>query len=398
MELSQVAQNATPSATLSINSRAKELEAQGEDVVKFTVGEPDFDTPENIKQAAHRAIQAGFTKYTPAAGMPELRRAIADKLHQDNGLDYEPDQVLVSNGGKQTLYMLMLSLVEDGDDVLLPAPYWVSYPEQARICGANPVAVDCTQTPDLKLTADLLEDAITVDSKLLVLNSPCNPSGAVLDEQALREIVDVAVDHDLWIICDEIYEKLIYDGLEHASPAGFGQDAYEHVLTVNGVSKTYAMTGWRIGYAAGPKEVIQAASRMQSNMTSGPNSIAQKAALEAIVGKQDSVGDMRDTFLERREVLMGLVDDIPGISCTTPQGAFYAFPNISELLGSSYNGKTIDTCQQFAQTLIEDFGVAAVPGAPVGADGFLRLSYAVSDDEIKKGLERLADFASALQD
>jgi len=397
MELSQVAQNATPSATLSINSRAKELEAQGEDVVKFTVGEPDFDTPENIKQAAHRAIQAGFTKYTPAAGMPELRQAIAEKLGEENGLDYEPGQVLVSNGGKQTLYMLMLSLVGEGDDVLLPAPFWVSYPEQARICGANAVPVDCTQTPDLKLTADLLEDAITENSKVLVLNSPCNPTGTVLDEQALRDIVDVAIENDLWIISDEIYEKLLYDGLEHTSPAAFGQEAYEHVLTVNGVSKTYAMTGWRIGYAAGPKEVIQAASRMQSNMTSGPNSIAQKAALEAITGEQDSVDDMRNTFMERRDTIMGLLEDIPGVSCTKPQGAFYAFPDISELLGSSYKGKKVETCQQFAQTLIEDFGVAAVPGAPFGAEGYLRLSYAVADEEMKKGLERLADFASALQ-
>jgi len=392
MKLSEIAAAAQPSATLSIASKAKKLARDGVDVVMFTVGEPDFDTPDTIKQAAHLAIQAGYTKYTPAAGMPELRRAIADKLHRDNGLEYEPEQVIVSNGGKQALYIIMLCLVGPGDEVLIPAPYWVSYPEQARICGARPVPVDCTRSEGLKLTAPLLKNALTERSKLLVLNSPCNPTGAVLSEQEMREIVEVALDHDLWILSDEIYEKLIYDGMEHVSAAALSDRAYERVVTVNGVSKTYAMTGWRIGYAAGPRDVIEAASRLQSNMTSAPNTIAQKAALEAIGGPQDSVAQMRQTFCERRDLMLRLLEELPGVRCTKPHGAFYAFPNVSSLLGKTYGERRVDNSIQLAEALLEEVALAVVPGSPFGAEGYIRLSYAVSNETIRKGMERLDSF------
>ena len=392
MKLSKIAAQAQPSATLSIASKAKKLAKDGVDVVMFTVGEPDFDTPETIKQAAHLAIQAGYTKYTPAAGLPELRQAIAGKLRRDNGLEYGPEQVIVSNGAKQVLYLIMLCLVGPGDDVLIPAPYWVSYPDQARMCGARPVPIDCTHSEGLRLTAPLLRAALTSRSKLLVLNSPCNPTGSVLDERELREIVEVALEHDLWILSDEIYEKLIYDGAEHVSAASFSDRAYEHVVTVNGVSKTYAMTGWRIGYAAGPKAVIEAASHLQSNMTSAPNTIAQKAALEAITGPQESVAEMRDTFRERRDLMLDLLKEVPGVTCTKPQGAFYAFPDVSTVLGKTYGGRRVGNSVELAEALLQEVALAVVPGLPFGAEGYIRLSYAVSTESIEKGVERLAGF------
>jgi len=395
MKLSRIAAAAEPSATLSLNARAKELAREGLDVVMFTVGEPDFDTPDNIKQAAHRAIQSGYTKYTPAPGIPELRAAVADKLRRDNGLDYGADQIIISNGAKQALYLIMLCLIQEGDDVLIPAPYWVSYPEQVRICGARPVAVDCTGTEDLKLTGELLRKSITSASKLLVLNSPANPTGAVLRERELRDIVEVALAHGLWIVADEIYEKLIYDGLEHVSLAGLGDEAYGRVITLNGVSKTYAMTGWRIGYAAGPRDVIEAASRLQSNLTSGPNSIAQKAALEALTGPQDSVAEMRQQFQERRDLMVRLLNEVPGVSCLKPEGAFYCFPDVSGLLGRTYGGKRVQNSVQLAEALLDEVKLAVVPGSPFGAEGYVRLSYAVSRETIQEGIERLAEFAAA---
>ena len=393
--LSRVGAGAKASATLALNARARALRRQGMDVAMFSVGEPDFDTPDNIKQAAHRAIQSGFTKYTPAAGMPELREAVAAKFKRDNGLDYEPDQILVSNGGKHTLFQIMLCLVEAGDEVLLPAPYWVSYADQAVICGATPVAIDSTGREDLKLTPQALEAAITPRSKLLMLNYPCNPTGVVLTADEMRALVDVALEHDLWVISDEIYESLIYDGLEHVSPAGFSAEALAHVVTVNGVSKTYAMTGWRIGYAGGPVEVIRAAARLQSNMTSAPNSIAQKAALEALTGQQDSVAEMRRAFDERRKLVVEGLNALPGIRCTMPQGAFYAFPDCRELLGKSYAGRRVETSAELADALADQVQMVVVPGEPFGAPGFLRISYATSAAELEKGLARLRQFVES---
>jgi aspartate aminotransferase len=392
MELSKVAAEAEASATLALNARAKALARDGVDVVSFTVGEPDFPTPENIRQAAIRAIQAGFTHYTPAAGMPELREAISQKFKDENDLDYGPDQVLVSSGGKHCLFQVMMALVENGDEVLLPAPYWVSYASQARFCGATPVVIDCTTREDLKLTPELLRGAITPKSKLLVLNSPSNPTGVVMTDDELRAVVEVALEHDLWIISDEIYERLVYDGLQHTSPAAFSAEAYEHVVTMNGVSKTYAMTGWRIGYAGGPEQVIQAAARMQSNMTSAPSSISQKAALEAITGPQDSVDEMREAFDERRHILVDGLNNLPGVECEVPQGAFYAFPDVSELLGRTYCGREVNTSMELAGALLDEVNLAVVPGAPFGAEGYLRFSYATGVGEIEKGVARLGEF------
>ena len=398
MRLSQLALNARPSATLAINSKAKALAAQGEDVVKFTVGEPDFDTPDNIKQAAIRAILAGHTKYTPAAGSPELRQAIADKLRVDNGLRYEPQQVLVSNGAKQALYMIMLCLLDEGDEALIPAPYWVSYPDQALVCGGRPVIIDASGTPDLKLTPALLEAAITERSKLLVLNSPNNPSGVVYTGEELEALVEVAVARDLWVLSDEVYEKLIYDGLRHVSPASLSQEAYDRTITFNAASKTYAMTGWRIGYAAGPAQVIKAATSLQSNLTGAPNSIAQRAFVEALTGEQDSVGDMREAFARRRDMIVAGLNEIDGVSCITPQGAFYALPDCTALLGHTYAGRRIDGSVALSEALLDTVGLAVVPGAPFGAEGHLRFSYAVSEADIEDGLERLARFVAMRED
>ena len=395
--LSRLAQNAEPSATLSINTRAKQLAQQGQDVAKFTVGEPDFDTPENIKQAAHRALQAGRTKYAPAAGLMPLREALSDKFERENGLDYSPDQVIVSNGAKQVLYLMMLCVLEPGDDVLLAAPYWGSYKAQVKVCGANPVPIDCTDSSDLGLTPELLEQAVTENSKLLVLNSPCNPSGAVIDEDDLRGIMDVALDNDLWVISDEVYEHLLYDDASHTSPAGFSDEAYSRVITVNSFSKTYAMTGWRVGYAAGPEEVIHAAGCLQGNLSSAPNTPAQHAAIEALEGEQDSVDEMRGAFKERRNLLMDLLEDVPRASCPTPRGAFYAFVNVKDLLGDTYFGEEVSTSEELAESLLQNVSMAVVPGSAFGTDGYIRLSYVVDDETIEKGAERLAEFARAAE-
>ena len=398
MSLSRLALHAKPSATLSINAKAKELVAQGEDVVRLTVGEPDFDTPDSIKQAAIRAIQGGFTKYTAAEGMPGLRKAVAEKLQRDNGLQYDPSQVIVSNGAKQALYITMLCLLDEGDEVLLAAPYWVSYADQAELCGARPVAIDTTATRDLKLTPDLLHSAITDRSKVLVLNSPANPTGVAYAEQELRALAEVALEHGLWIVSDEVYEALLYDGLSHVSVAGLSEDAYRRTITVNAVSKTYAMTGWRIGYAAGPAEVIRAAGNLQSNLTSGPNSIAQKAALEALQGEQDSVAEMRAAFARRRDLIIGGLNAVPRVSCVRPQGAFYAFPDCRGLLGRTYRGVKVDGSVALSEALLDQVRLAVVPGKPFGAEGFLRFSYAASEETIERGLERFGDFVSAASD
>jgi len=379
---------------MAVDARARQLVRDGVDVVAFTVGEPDFDTPDHIKEAGCRAIRDGFTKYTAPAGMPELRAAVARKFRTDNALDCTPEQVLVSNGGKQTIYMILLALVQPGDQVLLPAPYWVSYADQARMCGAEPVAIDCSTDPDMKLTPDRLEAACTDRARLLVLNSPCNPTGAVLTEDELRPLVEIALAHDLWILSDEIYEKLIYDGLQHVSPASFGRRAMEKVVTVNGVSKTYAMTGWRIGYAAGPRDVIAAAVKLQSNLSSGPNSMAQKAALEALTGPQASVDRMREAFDRRRRLIVDGLNAIPGVRCAMPQGAFYAFADCRALLGKTYGDHPVDNSVELCEALLDQVHVAAVPGIAFGVDGYVRFSYATSEQTIRRGLERLARFAA----
>jgi len=398
VQFSPAAKGIKPSATLALNARARELAARGGDVINFTIGEPDFDTPDNIKQAAHLAIQAGYTKYQAAAGMPELRNAIAEKLRRDNGLDYSPEEVLVSNGAKQVLYMVLLCLVNPGDRVVISAPYWVSYVQQARICGAEPVILDATGTDELKPTAQMLERAVSDGAKVLIINSPCNPSGAVLSRQELRELVEVALAHELWVISDEIYEKLIFDGLEHVSPASFGPEARARVVTVNGLSKSYAMTGWRVGYAAGPAELIRAAAALQSHMSGGADSVAQRAAVEALTGPQDSVAQMRSEFDRRRRAMVEGLNRIPGVSCVMPGGAFYAFPDCRPLLGHSYAGHRVENSLQLCEALLEVARLAVVPGSAFGAEGYLRFHYAKSMDRIEESLERLAWFVESRDD
>ncbi len=391
MNLSNVAATAEPSATLSLNSLAKQLAAGGEDVVSFTVGEPDFDTPENIKQAAIRAIEAGYTKYSPAPGFPDLREAIADDFKKSNGLDYSPKQVLVSNGAKQALYLLMLCVLDPGDQIILPAPYWPSYADQAKACGAEPIVVDCTNT-ELKLPPRALEEAAGPKTKIVMINTPSNPTGMVYSKKELQALAEVAEQKDLWIFSDEVYEKLVYDGFSHVSMAALSDEIYNRTVTFNAVSKTYAMTGWRIGYAAGPEDIITAAGRLQSNLTSGPNSIAQKAALEAITGDQSAVNEMRAKFDSRRTMLVDGLNDIEGVECKKPTGAFYAFPDCSGLMNTTYGDKNVQSSMDLSKALLETVRLAVVPGSPFGAEGYLRFSYAVSENDIQKGLARLRDF------
>ena len=395
MRLSKLGASVKPSATLALNAKAK---AMGDEVVKFTVGEPDFETPGNICQAGILAIQSGRTKYTPAAGLPALRQAVSDKFSRDNGLSYDPKNIIISNGAKQALYLIMLCVLGDGDELILPAPYWVSYADQAVACGAQPVVVDAVNTSDFKLTPDLLETVLSERSKAIVLNSPNNPSGAVYSESELRDIVELAVQHGLWILSDEVYEELIYDGARHCSPAAFSDEAYERTITFNAVSKTYAMTGWRIGYAAGPPEVIEAASRLQSNLTSAPNSIAQYAAVEALTGPQESVEQMRMAFAERRDLIVDGLNELPGVRCRKPEGAFYALPDCSSLLGHAYAGLRVDNSTELSEALLEKVKLAVVPGAPFGAEGHLRFSYATGTEQIAAGLERFARFIALRED
>jgi aspartate aminotransferase len=383
---------------MALDARARQLMRAGSDVAVFTLGEPDFDTPDNVKQATYRALQSGFTKYTEAAGMLELRQAIAGKLERENGVSYAPEEILVANGAKHVLYEMLLCLVEPGDQVILSAPYWVSYADQALMCGAEPVIVDVTDRRDMKLTPQRLQAAVTDRTRALILNSPCNPTGTVLTGDEVRELVAAALSLGLWIISDEIYEKFMYDGAEHLSPASLSPEARQHVITVNGFSKTYAMTGWRLGYAAGPADVIRAAARLQSNMTSGPNSFAQKGAIEALQGSQDSVEEMRQAFDQRRHVLVEGLNRLSGVSCPMPQGAFYAFPDCRPLLGKQYGGRRLTNSLQLSEALLEHARVAVVPGSAFGAEGYLRFSYAASVEVVRKGVERMASFVEALRD
>lgn len=364
------------SATLALNARVKELVKEGKSVLNFTAGEPDFPTPENIKQAGIRAIKENFTKYTPAPGIPELREAVCRKLKRDNGLDYQPGEVIISCGAKHSLYNTLQALCNPGDRVLIPSPYWLSYSEMVKLAGAEPVFIPL-KAP-FKLTAQDVEKAVGEGVKALILNSPNNPTGAVYERQELEAIAGLAVERDFWLVSDEIYENLIYRG-ERFSPASVSEEVKQRAVTVNGVSKSYSMTGWRIGYAAGPKEVIRLMSNLQSHSSSNPCSIAQKAALEALEGPQESVGKMREEFDKRRVLIVEGLNRM-GLKCPMPEGAFYVFPDISGTgMGS----------EQFSETMLEKAGVAVVPGKPFGSDQHVRLSYACSRETIKEGLENM---------
>src|SRR6187549_3671685 len=387
MEISERAAQLTPSLTLSIDSKAKAMKADGLDVCGFGAGEPDFDTPEHIKDAAIAALQGGMTKYTPSAGLPELRQAIAEKLQTDNGLTYKSSQVVVSNGAKHSCYNAILATCQEGDEVIIPAPYWVSYPDMVRLAGAEPVIVPTSERNGWKMRASDFENAMTPRTKMLILNSPGNPSGAVYTREELEKIVEVAAEEEIYILADEIYEKLTYDDTQHVSIASLSKEAYDLTITVNGFSKAYAMTGWRLGYLGAPEAVAKAVDSIQSHSTSHPCSFAQKGAVAALKGEQQGLADMRDEFSMRRDYMFDRITKIPNITAVKPQGAFYILVNISQLGLSSQN---------FADRLLSKANVAVIPGAAFGDDRTVRLSYATSLDIIKKGLDRFQDFCRTL--
>jgi aspartate aminotransferase len=392
MSLSKRVQKIKPSATLAVSAKAKAMKAQGIDVIGFGAGEPDFDTPDSIKAAAKKALDAGFTKYTPESGIDELKKAVADKFKRDNGLDYDKSQVIVSCGGKHSLYNLYMALLDKGDEVVIPAPYWVSYPDMALLCDAKPVFVKSTEKNGFKIKPADLKKALTPKTKLVVINSPSNPTGAAYSADELKALAAVLKKHDCYIVCDDIYESMVYDGFKFTSFATVADKALrERCIVVNGVSKTYSMTGWRIGYAAGPKDVIAAMSKIQGQSTSNPTSFAQKGAVEALTGPQDFLKKMVDAFVERRDYAVKALNDMPEVTCQNPQGAFYVLPNFNAYLGLSFKGKTIKDDMDLCDFLLDEVKVAAVPGGAFGAPGYIRLSYCTSMDNIKEGLKRIGE-------
>lgn len=397
MILSKKAQMISPSPTLAIDAKAKKMKAEGINIIGFGIGEPDFDTPNHIKEAAVKAINEGFTKYTPAAGILELREAVCEKFKNDNGLAYTPAQIVVSNGAKHSLINVFQAILNPGDEVILPVPYWVSYPEMIKLADGNTVFLETREENDFKFTIEDLKKKITPRTKALLLNSPSNPTGMVYTKEELEEVAELAVERGFFVISDEIYEELIYDGPVQTSIASLGPEIKEQTITVNGVSKTYSMTGWRIGYTASNQQIASIMSNVQSHATSNPNSIAQKAALAALKGPKEDVKMMKVEFAKRRDYMVERINSIPGLSCKNPQGAFYVFMNISKLFGKKYQGQEIDSSDQFAQILLDAAKVALVPGSGFGADEFVRFSYAVSMPNIEEGLNRIEKFIKELE-
>ena len=397
MRLSDRARQILPSPTLTIDAKAKAMKSSGIDVIGFGAGEPDFDTPEHIKEAAITAIHRGMTKYTPVAGTLELKEAIRQNLKRELGLDYQPNQIVVAAGAKFALYNTLQVLLQPGDEAILPAPYWVSYPEMIKLAGATPVLVKTREENDFKLTAAELAAAVNPRTRLLILNSPSNPTGAVYTRSELEALGEVVLKYeDLTIISDEIYDKLIYDGIPHASIAALSPALKERTVVVNGVSKTYAMTGWRIGYSACAAVAAEAMADLQSHSTSNPTSIAQAAALEALTGSQESVKAMAAEYAQRRDFAWAYLFNLPGITCAKPNGAFYLFPNVSSCFGKSYQGKTIHSATDLAALLLDEFKVAVVPGVAFGDDNYLRLSYALSRQVLEEGLGRIKSLIDQL--
>ncbi|KAF1086779.1 Aspartate aminotransferase [Sporotomaculum syntrophicum] len=397
MRLAERAKNISPSPTLSIDAQAKKMTAGGIKVINFGAGEPDFDTPENIKQAAVQAIAKGMTKYTPVAGIEPLRQAICNKLAEDNGLQYEPSQIVVSSGAKHSLYNAFQVLCQEGDEVILPAPYWVTYLEQIKMTGAKPVIVPTRVEDCFKLTPAQLQSAITANTRLFVLNSPGNPTGVVYTKAELEALGEILEKNNIAIISDEIYEKLIYDANRHVSIASLSPGLKDLTVVINGVSKSYSMTGWRIGYAAAPQPVAKAMADLQSHSTSNPTSIAQAASLEAITGTQESVQKMVAEFAKRRDYMVDRLTAIHGVRCNRPGGAFYVFPDVKALLGKSYAGEAINNATDLARVLLAVEHVAIVPGVAFGDDNCFRLSYATSMDNIREGLDLIEKVLKALQ-
>ncbi len=377
------------SPTMAIMAKAKALRGEGKDIIGFTVGEPDFDTPQNIKEAAKRAIDAGHTKYTPVGGITELKEAIIGKFERDNGLKYKPTEILVSCGGKHSIYNLCQAIIDPGDEVIIPAPYWVSFPPIVELAGGKAIIAQTDDASGFKMSKELFKEKITGRTKALILNSPSNPTGSAYTLDELKDIAEVALKNNVLVISDEIYEQITYDGYEFNSFASISDEVKRNSVILNGVSKTYAMTGWRIGYAAGSEEIIQAMGKVQSQSTSNPTSISQWAAVEALSGPQVAVKEMAKAFEEKRSVIIDGLNAIDGVECLTPHGAFYAFPNMSSFYGKKANGKKVEGSADLAAYLLDSVEVAVVPGIAFGSDQHLRLSYACGLDDIKKGLKRI---------
>lgn len=395
--LSQRARGLKPSPTLAITAKAKAMTAQGIHVISFGAGEPDFDTPDNIKKAAVKAIDSGFTKYTAAGGIDELKDAVIEKFKRDSQLTFKRSEVLISCGGKHSIYNLAQALFDGGDEVIIPAPYWVSYPVIVELADATPVIVETREEDDFKMKPEQLLRAITPKTKALVLNSPCNPTGSAYTREDLKAIAEVAVEKNIFVISDEIYEKIVYDGFEFVSIASLGDEIRKKTIIVHGVAKTYSMTGWRIGYTAGPEEIVSAMGNIQSQSTSNPTSISQKASVEALLGPQQEVERMVSAFAQRRNYIVERLTQIKGISCYNPVGAFYVFPNFSSYHSRSFQGKEIANSSDLGAFLLDVGRVAVVPGIEFGAGNFQRLSYATSMEDIREGLNRIEGALLKLQ-
>ena len=396
LTLSERALAISPSVTLSVDARAKQLRAEGVDVIGFSAGEPDFNTPEYINDAGKFAIDAGITRYTPVAGTLDLREKLCEKFRHDNGVDYTPAEIIVSNGAKQSLFIALCAMLNPGDEVLLPSPCWVSYPEMIRMAGGTPVMIHGCEENNFVVTADMMRPYVTERTKALILNSPNNPNGCVWSRQELADIAALAVECGFYVISDEIYEKLIYDDEKHYCMASFGPEIKKQCIVVNGVSKTYAMTGWRIGYAAGPKNVIKAMTSFQSHATSGANSIAQYAAATALSCGDKYILSMIDEYNGRRKLMHRLVNEIDGMSCKLPKGAFYIMASLKEIIGRAYKGQVITGSTRFAELLLDEKHVAVVPALAFGDDNYIRLSYATSRQNIVDGMARMKQFVSEL--
>jgi aspartate aminotransferase len=397
MKLSKRVGKIQPSVTLAITNKAKQMKAQGIDVVGFGAGEPDFDTPDNIKAVAKKALDDGYTKYTPVPGSPELKDAIIAKLKRDNGLTYQRENIIVSVGAKHSIYNVAQAFLDDGDEVIIPAPYWVSYPDIALLAGARPVIVEAKQATGFKITPGQLTNAITPKTKLLVLNSPSNPTGAAYSKAELEALAHVVVKNDITVLSDEIYEKLVYDGFRFVSIASLGEEIRKRTILVNGLSKSHSMTGWRIGYVAAEKDLVSAMSNIQSQSTSNPVSFCDKASVEALNGPQDFLKKWVEEFDSRRRYIVERLNKMPGVSCLLPQGAFYVFPNFSGCYGKKTpTGKAINGSSDLADYLLADHKVASVPGVAFGDDACQRLSYATSMKNIEKGIDRIEEAVKAL--
>ena len=389
LSLAQRGEKVAPSATLSITAKVNAMQAEGIDVVKFGAGEPDFDTPDYIKEAAITAINEGFTKYTPSSGIPPLKNAIVEKFKRDNGLAYKPSQIIVSCGAKHSIYNILQAICNPGDEVIFAAPYWVSYIEMVKLADATPVVIETAAAQNFCMTPEQIERVVTDKTKAIIINSPSNPTGTIYETETLRQIAEIAVKHQFYVISDEIYESLLYDDLKHHSIASFNEDIKAITFVVNGVSKAYSMTGWRIGYTAGTESAVAAMSRIQDHSTSNPTSISQRAAVAALTGSQEAVEKMRQAFEERRNAISQRFDEIEGITYVKPQGAFYIFPNVSAHYGRTINGRKINGSMDMTAYLLEEAGVGVVPGDGFGADNHIRLSFATSLKEIHRGLDRI---------